>query len=135
MSLKEFLKPDWRKIVIFLILFILSTTSHIGYNYVESSPLPSILTVVGGKESTCPPDCINFYKINRIIWPFYPFYSMQKFSSSPESTVFVEYELLMNPNSYGPDLNGYILLILNSIYWYLISCLIVWVYDKVKKKK
>ena len=134
MSLKEFIKPSRRKLLIFIVLLFLSTTPHLGYNYVESTSFPSILTIVNGKPSTCPPDCINFYEINRIIWPIYPLYTFQTISSSPKTTVFIEYELLLNPDSYGGSLNGYEILISNLIYWYLLSCIIVWIWYNFCKK-
>jgi len=41
-------------------------------------------------------------------------------------------ELAKNPLFYAFSILGWIL---NLIYWYILSCLIVWIYDKMKKKK
>lgn len=90
MNLKKFLKPDWRKIVIFLILFM--SSSFIIYFDTK------------------------FYFIG---FPLAFYYKHPSYGRSPS---WIE----------GFSLNY---LLLDLILWYLLSCLIVWIYDKVKKKR
>jgi len=74
--LKQFLKSDWRKIVIFIPLSIV-------FAWEVGIPLRSTIPV--GEISNVP---------------------------------------LLDP----------INLVINLIFWYLFSCLIIWIYDKLKKK-
>ena len=103
MTLKQFLKPDWRKIVLFVILFILSLLisypgfcvdgTNFGYcEEIHGFPLSAYTTF--GEQDVVPPEKLEY----------------------------IRYE-----NIFG--------FIFNLIFWYLLSCLIVWIYDKVKKKK
>jgi len=95
MNWKQFLKPNWRKILIFVILIFLS--SFFIWNF-----LPVEWMGIG--------------------FPI-PFYEMQwgapafGISQQPVET---------SINSIG--------LIADIIFWYLMSCLIVWFYDKFRKK-
>ncbi|OGI12138.1 hypothetical protein A3K64_02280 [Candidatus Micrarchaeota archaeon RBG_16_36_9] len=106
MSWKKFLKPDWRKIIVFIFLFLISSSYRID------------------------PKGINdyFYEIS-IEYYFWglpiPFYSC----------MFLE-EYLVSPLTPSPICNiAFELLIPNLIFWYLTSCLIVWIYDKFRKVK
>ena len=85
--IKEFLKPDLRKIVIFLILFLISSFLRDFYKGLEVS------TKYGFP--------IMFYH-----WDYYA-----------KTTEF-----------------NFVGFIIDFIFWYLISCLIVFVYDKVRKR-
>jgi Sec-independent protein secretion pathway component TatC len=90
MNLKQFLKPDWRKIAVFVILSI-------------------ILFITPWPE----PGCCDF--------PYYqgfllPVYFQGGFAGFPKTFI---------PTNF----------VIDVIIWYLLSCLIVWIYDKVKKKK
>ena len=92
MTLKQFLKPDWRKIVIFVvvsIVFSLYKNIITVYNYERGFPLPFQFCVYDMFPSLAPPWCgvVGHY------------------------------------------------LIVDIIIWYILSCLIVWIYDKRKKKK
>ncbi len=95
MNWKEFFKPDWRKIVLFIVLFIFGIIISIFSNsclgcYNVSVGLP-----------------LGFYE--QIFWP-----------RGMEKTNF----LMLN-------------LVIDIVFCYLFSCLIVWIYDnfrKVKKK-
>lgn len=90
MNWKEFLRLDWRKIVIFVIFVILSVIvpfrSILG-SWVDTGPIFNYESIVCGEEP---------------------------FSCSPQ--IFLPY------------------MIFNLVFYYLLSCLIVWIYDKVKKK-
>ena len=94
MNWKEFLKPDWRKAILFLvIIFILSPVVY----------------------ALC---SIAFLKDN-IICNF-------------ETAIF-------SPRGFIFHLNPIVISILGIVYWalsrYLLSCVIVWLYDRFKKKK
>jgi hypothetical protein len=90
MNLKQFLKPDWRKIILFIILsiaFVLVMKFPLNWEHLDWGGC------VGGCDyrGVCV-DCAPNYKI-----------------------------LIVN-------------LIFDLIFWYFLSCLIFWVYDKLKKK-
>jgi len=93
-SLKEFLRPDWRKIVIVLIIF--------AYLYFFSRFLSAIYIACPKQPDFFDFHCGSFFEIVEIIlfWPLYFFHNF----------------------------------VFGILYWYLISCLIIWIYDKVKKK-
>jgi len=98
MSWKKFLKPDWRKAVIFLILTILSSIYQrnigVGELFIPSRGLPLPVYM-------CAEGFSDIILLTPLMMPceiIYPF------------------------------------LIINLIMWYLLACLIVWIYDKVKKK-
>jgi hypothetical protein len=103
MNLKQFLKPDWRKIVVFAILVLIGIAITHPLVYPELSYsfpfLPFPLEVVEIRMIPCPPhepgtpisDCVEYFFIYRNI-------------------------------------------LLNFFSYYFITCFIIWVYDKLKKK-
>jgi hypothetical protein len=98
MSLKEFLKPDWRKIVLTIVLFLIGIFSAIFTN--------------------------SFYSIIPTVF-LWPIAFLCSHPPAPEGEF----------PTYGPCiLGGLIGLIIDIFYLYLISCLIIWVYNRVKKK-
>jgi len=98
MKVKQFLKPDWRKIVIFVIIFVIFSFmpiwTTIWCNDWECSPGPTTSSFFDSLESM---------KIKE-------FFDFGYFT--PWISIF------------------FICLITN----YLLSCLIIWIYNKVKKK-
>jgi hypothetical protein len=88
MNWKKFLMPDWIKVVLTVILFLISTryTYTLGFDAPTSYGFPIPVYATGG---------------------------------FPMATV----DFL------------YLGIIIDLIFYYLISCLIVWVYDKYKKKR
>jgi hypothetical protein len=102
--IKEFLKPGLKKLIIFFLLVFLISIVSAG-------------SVLGGcctKETyyfTIPTQSI----IHREIDCDSPLAGPE---CKPESSFRIIYQSLA----------------LNLVFWYLISCLIVWIYDKVKKK-
>ncbi|MBN2202836.1 MAG: hypothetical protein JW700_01430 [Candidatus Aenigmarchaeota archaeon] len=105
MGLKHFLKPDWKKIIVFIVLFLVSSSYKIdpkgisGYFYESGS---------------------EFY-----FWGLpIPFYGCN----------FLE-DYLVSPLTPSPICNiAFELLIPNLIFWYLASCFIIWIYGKVRNK-
>lgn len=95
MNLKQFIKPDWRKIVMLLILFILS----------------SFISAYFGTKTL-----IGFGTSSKIGFPLI-FYI--------QITPGIEYKASSNFNILN--------FILDIIAWYLLSCLIVWIYDVAKR--
>lgn len=93
MTLKQFLKPDWRKIVLFVIVLFLLTF------------------FLGIKFSAIP-------EIESIIEIGYP----------PFLTII---EGFLGNKTYKWNFTN---LIFNIVIWYLLSCVIIWIYDKIKKK-
>ena len=105
MTIKQFLKPDKRKIVVFLLLLfgltcILDYISKLYYD-IYISPY------VG----------VALYNIIPILG--YPSFYFEKCHF--ESGCIYQFDTLN--------------LLLNIVVWYILSCIIVWVYDKAKKRK
>jgi hypothetical protein len=91
MNLKKFLKPDWRKILIFLVMVF--------------------LTFLTGKVE--------------------PIYESTKFELG-YPTFLIKWTHRMPPST-SYEWN-FVNLFINAIIWYFLSCLIIWIYDKLKKK-
>jgi hypothetical protein len=89
MNIKQFLKPDWRKILITVVIMIVFFPGHPPYYKGGGFPLCYL----------CSGNCYG--------------------GSNIASCGITE-----------KPIN----LILDIIIWYLISCLIIWIYDKFKKK-
>ncbi|OIO45419.1 MAG: hypothetical protein AUJ24_00695 [Parcubacteria group bacterium CG1_02_36_42] len=101
MSYKEFLKPDWRKIVIFIVLFFLS-------NAIPYIPIKDCSLEFGGCDwELCQPSL---------------FYC--------KHTEAAQYYLGIE----NPWIQMILILFFMFVFPYLLSCLIIWVYDKLKKK-
>jgi hypothetical protein len=99
MNWKKFLKPDWRKIVIFIIIFILLF-------FIPILPTSTVLpTPVGAKGGS------------GIVW------------KSIYSEISTGYGMLIKRIFYMK-----IPIIISLIISYLLSCLIVLIYDEVRKK-
>ncbi|OGI12698.1 hypothetical protein A3K64_03950 [Candidatus Micrarchaeota archaeon RBG_16_36_9] len=96
MTVKQFLKPDWRKIVLFVIL-----SSIFSYLY-----LYCVMTV-------CEPSIIFLFFITSLLYDY----------------------LIMPVFLYFWQIGLFIIIFITLFYWYFLSCLIVWIYNKVKKKK
>jgi hypothetical protein len=124
-KIKQFLKLDWRKIVIFVILsaFIYLTYFAIGKLDLYQ-PENTYLAIIFDIIFLLP----NFI-LTSILFLITLFYAN---TMTP-----TEFGLFKISNTYkiissAFSITGWILVI---IYWYILSCLIVWVYEKVKKKK
>jgi hypothetical protein len=102
MTIKQFLKPDWRKIKVVMILLILT---NFGFLFLV------LMTTAG--------DAGYFDMIGLPLG-------------------FVKLSICSNLSgvvSCGGGFFSLPFLIINIIFWYLLSCLIIWIYDKFRKKK
>jgi len=99
MTLKQFLKPDWRKIVIIIFIII-------------SLLIPWVFMRTGPGTGMD----IEHFTFFLFSWIFLP---------------------LFQPCGYisGSICSTIPFFVIHVIYWYFLSCLIIWIYDKVKKKK
>jgi hypothetical protein len=107
MNWKEFLKPTWQKVLVFILLFqILFFIQSLFF-------IPEI------KNQTA------FSIIGMIIHPFDIF------------TLFLPTGQFITTLAYILPFNFIFLIIgiLNSFYQYLFSCLIVWIYDRIREKR
>lgn len=105
MNLKEFLKPDWRKIVITLVFFFC-------YSYLFFSSLYFTPPLETYREPS---------ELENILFKLLGFPTFV-------ASIFVK-------GGFGIDQTYMILSFFVTIfYWYLLSCLVVWVCNKVKKK-
>jgi len=107
MSWKEILKPDWRKIVISIILTILG----ISYMFIP----------------------VMYYKISIFIKIFYlPILLLYGLGWNH-----LNLSILLR-NILSSQLIHLIYLLISFVFsfivWYLLSCIMVWIYNKVKKK-
>jgi hypothetical protein len=93
-TLKQFLKPDWRKIVVFVVLFVMLFLSFDG-----KYPIDYMYVAMGGcKEENGKMQCIGL--------------------------------------GYGYNWAYFILdIFIWTIISYILSCLIVWIYDKFRKNR
>jgi len=98
MTLKQFLKPEWKKIVVFIIFFI-------GSLFLGKFGIEMLRRLFAG--------CL----VSSLIG--FPFVFLTKI------------ECITRKGGAVWDL---ISLLFDLIFWYLLSCFIVWIYDKVKKK-
>jgi len=104
MNWKKFLKPDWRKIILSIIIFLLGFLPRIYF------PLHQLSWVLLG---------ITW-------WPVY----VAQLSGLLKG-------LYLKPPIFDPIalLIFIVAILITPIFWYFLSCLIVWIHDKVKKKK
>jgi hypothetical protein len=96
MDWKKFLKQDWRKIVVFVVLFIISV------------PIPSMFNLFSNFETR--------YPVYAFGVPFGFFYISPVVELAPE--IYFDFIGLFG----------------NIIIWYVLSCFIVRIYDKLKKR-
>jgi hypothetical protein len=104
MSLKQFLKPDWKKIAIFIIII-----------------LPSIVVEA----------CVNNLLSCQLISA--PFGYILVLFTLFVFPIFLLFKVIGIP--YQVFLPWVLVLVINLLYEYLLSCLIVWIYDKFRNKK
>lgn len=122
MNLKQFLKPDWKKIIIFVILFLIVYYIKITQEEqlkaemgVDVFSVCCISTqdqegnlIEGKLEGCAAPDIVQKYK------------TCEGWREYQQKQDFFD--------------NAYFFLT-NALISYLISCILVWIYDKVKVKK
>jgi len=109
MNLKQFLKPDWRKIVIFVVVSIVL----------------SLFPLTLGS--------IDFF-VNQL------FIKVPMRSGVVQGIPIPFYFCMLGGVVVYPEVSGlvcnfiYYIFIIDILIWYILSCLIVWIYDKVNKK-
>ncbi len=142
MTLKQFLKPDWRKIVIFVVFFIYGT-----FTIFMSESLIYCLQFYSEIFNDSPKFLTPLFIIFRedaVLSIFTSFvdceFILNVFDSTMLMLFYSEYVFIPLCFPYIISIFLYSLMIPSPyvfciIYWYLLSCLIVWIYDKVKKKK
>jgi len=121
---------DWRKIVIFIIFVLLSyfifakeSSGGCAGMPQEESVSPKDMKCIWTSNS-CP---IMGYKLFVPLWPISVIHECAYYG---EVSLFVEILSSNLPVNLFFSISG----ILNIVYWYLLSCLIIWIYDKVRKK-
>jgi len=104
MNWKEFLKPEWKKVILVIFLFVSSTglTRFLGdvHNVYRDNVVLNILDYI-------------------FMAPFILF--------TPLDSLIPTVEILA--------IIGWLEFIALIFYWYILSCLIIWIYNEVKKKK
>jgi hypothetical protein len=123
MNWKQFLKPDCKKIVIFAIFLIIT---FIPFFCPFTSIVSSVITDISAWDLTC-------YSYIKLFYGSEQREPVQGFGNEPISMFFTIINL--PPLIFAIFVNDFVGTIVWIIYWYVISCFIVWVYDKVKKKK
>lgn len=121
MGIKHFLKPDWRKILIFvilLILIILFIPITKGYRFVDC--IPAWPCSSGGSIYTnLITEITNQISIGLSIFYENPHYSVGK-----------NLRIFASKHLFGIIIEAILAIIVS----YLISCFIVWIYNKFRKK-
>jgi hypothetical protein len=106
--IKKFLKPDWRKIVLFIIFLILE-----------------ILLLISISDYLSPPTTVNPCCLSNI-----PEKIREQCINANANCGFTDITFGY-PEIILLLIFGFVLLTIN----YLLSCFIVWIYDEIKKKK
>jgi len=122
MNWKQFLKPDWRKIMVFVIFLILTSLT---FFCSFTAKISSLITDLSPWDLTCMS------------------YTTLFFGSKLEPSVLgllgnVIGSLLIIINIvpfYLVAFNNLLGTFVWILYWYLFSCLIIWIYDKFRKRK
>jgi hypothetical protein len=136
MTIKQFLKPDWRKKLVFIIIavsfFILySFIQQINKDACTSLPKKNAMSfyISYPGESSLERLCdVNLLPTISIINPIIGFwaYTGGAVIQIPD----------MSMSDFSSGIAVYLMFFFLSLpYVYLLSCLIVWIYDRVKKKK
>jgi len=145
MNLKQFLKPDWRKItltiILFVFLFVLLPILPLGDNYCFLDIQCKIFSFG---------DCVTSMGIcSSSLWTSHvnpcAYYEKMNPNSNISCGCNDNYTLPWNSISFcgKPDfLTSILIEIFNPLIFvfaiiasYLLSCLIVWIYDKLRKRK
>jgi hypothetical protein len=108
--IKQFLKPDWRKIVIFLPIFIVSL--FLVYN-----------------TGKCPPKVLCEFPANYYQGIPRPINNWREYPNELENNM-LTFRALKKGN-----VSNTFSLFLNIIFWYVISCFLISIWDKIKVKK
>jgi len=121
MKIKKFLKPEWRKVVIFVTLLLVT-------NF-----------FLKGSRDMYTPINMSLGPWDRIGHPFIFLYEIKHFLgypiTNPNASKWFPFGSIIIQESSTQILGLSLpLLLLDIIIYYLLSCLIVWIYDKVKKK-
>jgi len=124
MNWEQFLKLDWRKIVIFIFIAILTYFFGIIEYY------PWEMAIVGGVTLKTNIFLLPFGSNLKCSRPVIP----EPIPWQCTDNVTLEGDWSVRPSFIFFLLNYPLQISSNIIYWYLLSCSIVWIYDKVKKK-
>jgi len=137
MNWKQFLNPDWRKIVLFIIIFIIANLPIQNLNYTKKwfgmggcnfiYPIPEGLILDGSLyDFVCDAMGGSGWLLTHYFW-FPISIKIGGIQTSPVPSFMISY-FILNFSKF------FITLPLTILYWYFLSCLIVWAYDEVKKK-
>jgi len=100
MTLKQFLKPDWRKIVIFILIALFCV-------------LPYLFIRIGPPLD---PIIIFFMNLTKVLgWPWFLVALLSK--SLPEPSYLIRLGIFITST------------LILLFFWYFLSCLIIWIYD------
>jgi hypothetical protein len=112
MNWKKFLKPDWRKIVILIIISIIFSLSSAFFACITEYGLYEMK-----KNSACGLSNVPSLALSSYLY-------------------FIPVGGWKETDCFGSGCSGYAfnILFLIGVSIYLLSCLIIWIYDKVKKK-
>lgn len=121
MTLKKFLKPEWRKIVIFVILLLVTNFFLKG--------LRDIFTSTN----------LSYGPWDRIGYPFIFLYEIRHFLGEPINNPYASKwfplgTIIIQESSTQILGLSLPLFLLDIIIFYLLSCFIIWIYDKFRKK-
>jgi hypothetical protein len=121
MNIKQFLKPDWRKIVITLILTFLAT-----YLFWLGWQVPGSMILNSEARSA---DCCHIIITNQTE-------GLPEVCKNFNETYCIQFLADFEKRIQSQEIIKYTPFIIESlVISYLLSCLIVWLYDKIRKKK
>ncbi len=113
-SIKQFLKPEWKKALIFIVFIILFLILPLGIEY---------------NNNFCDTDPCPFgVGVHTLIYGFpLKYNSISAFFDINIDTLSLPFRVFDNIN--------YTNLFVDLLFWYFISCLIIFAWDKVRNKK
>jgi hypothetical protein len=122
MSLKQFLKPDWRKIIVAFIIFMIICFIIIFLFSFQLQTIPKYKICCDLIEST---PYISLEILNEELSNYgceeIGLTSIEECKSYKKALSYQEFQIFL------------IFTVANLLYSYILSCLIIWIYDKVKK--
>ena len=123
MNLVSFFYPERTKAIIFIVLFLAANMPFLGTNLLSASA-PMCITQPCPQ---CPPNCTFIHELSPIFWPMFLLSSDYSVFTISENEITLELMPILHMNY-----SSYIVpFILNMLYFYLLSCVIYWIFEKV----
>ena len=126
MNLVAFFYPDRTKAIIFIILFLAANMPFLGTNFLNASA-PMCITAPCPQ---CPPQCTFIHELSPIFWPAFRISSDFAVYPISQNEITLEHMPILHMGYVA-----YVLpFLLNLIYFYVLSCVITWLFEKITNR-